>query len=368
MTKTMKAGVIGCGNISAIYFEAGRKFRNLDIVAAADIDLERAKARAEQYGIAKTCTVDDLLSDPGVEIVINLTIPAVHYQVCLRALQAGKHVYVEKPLSATREEAKHLLDLAAAKGLRIGGAPDTFMGAGLQTCRKIIDDGWIGRPVAATAFMMNMGPEEWHPAPEFFYKKGGGPMFDMGPYYLTALVSLLGPIHRISGSVCRAHTERTATSQALHGRKIPVEVPTHIAGTLNFKSGPVASVIMSFDVPAHRLPHIEIYGTEGALAVPDPNYFNGPVLARRLGDSEWREMPLAFGYHENSRGIGVADMINAIHSGRAHRANGDLTFHVLEALHGFHDASETSRYYEMTSCCARPSPLPMGLPNNDVDA
>lgn len=363
----MKAGVIGCGNISGIYFEAGRKFRNLEIVAAADIIIDRAKARAEEYGIAKACSVEELLADPDIELVINLTVPASHYSVCLLALQAGKHVYVEKPLSARREQARELMDLAAAKGLRIGGAPDTFLGAGLQTCRKVIDDGWIGAPVAATAFMMGMGPEGWHPNPDFFYQPGGGPMFDMGPYYLTALVSLLGPIQRISGSARKTRAERTATSQAHYGRKIPVEVPTHIAGTLDFESGPVASMIMSFDIPAHRLPNIEIYGTEGSLAVPDPNFFKGPVLVRRLGDSEWREMPLAFGYHENNRGIGVADMINAIRSGRPHRANSDLTYHVLEAMHGFHDASESGRYYEMQSRVPRPAPLPMGLPNNDVD-
>ncbi|BDI32526.1 oxidoreductase [Capsulimonas corticalis] len=360
MINAMKVGVIGCGNISAIYFEAGRKFRNIEIVAAADLHLERAQARAEQFGIPKACAVDDLLADPDVEIVINLTVPAAHYGVCLSALQAGKHVYVEKPFSATREQGKRLLDLAAEKGLRIGGAPDTFLGGGLQTCRKILDDGWIGRPVAATAFVMNTGPEGWHPSPDFFYKAGGGPMFDMGPYYLTALVSLLGPIQRISGSARRTHPERTATSEALYGRKIPVEIPTHVAGTLDFESGPVASMIMSFDVHAHRLPNIEIYGAEGTLAVPDPNCFDGPALVRRLDDREWRETPLAFGYRENSRGIGVADMIDAIQSGRAHRASGELTYHVLEAMHGFHEASESGRSYEMTSGCARPAPLKMG--------
>ena len=367
MTTPMKVGIIGCGNISGIYLEAGKKFRNLDIVATADLDLERARAKAEQYGVAKAYPTAEMLSDPEVQVVVNLTVPAAHFDISRAALDAGKHVYSEKPLSITRRQGKELVDLAAAQGLRLGGAPDTFLGGGLQTCRKLIDDGWIGEPVAATAFMMGLGPEGWHPSPDFFYKAGGGPMFDMGPYYLTALVALLGPISRISGSARRTHAERTATSEALYGHKIAVEIPTHVAGTIDFHSGPVATAVMSFDIVAHHHPCLEIYGTEGALGLPDPNSFGGPVMLRRHGSHEWKEIPLAFGYSDNSRGIGVADMINAITSGRPHRASGDLTYHVLEAMHAFHAASETGRYYEMTSTLDRPAALPLGLPSNDVD-
>ncbi len=364
----VKVGIVGCGNISGIYFKAGKTFDILDIVACADLDKGRAQARAEEYGVPKVYTTEELLSDPEIEIVINLTIPIAHYEVCLAAVQAGKNTHVEKPLCITREQGQHLLETARARGLRVGAAPDTFLGGGLQTCRKLIDDGWIGEPVGASAFMLCHGHESWHPDPEFYYKLGGGPMFDMGPYYLTALTALLGPIKRVTGATRITFPERTITSAPKFGTKVTVDTPTHIAGVMEFANGAIGTITTSFDVWATQLPCIEIYGTEGSMSVPDPNGFGGPVRVRRMGGKEWTEMPLTHGFAENSRGIGVADMAYALRSGRAHRANGQLGYHVLEAMHGFHDASDQGRHYEMQSTCERPAPLPMGLPGNALDA
>jgi predicted dehydrogenase len=356
--KNVRVGIIGCGNISGIYFTNMKAFEGVEVVACADLDVERAKAKAEEYGVAKGCSVDELLADPNVDLIINLTIPAAHAEICLRSLENGKHVYVEKPLAVTREDGQRILELAASKGLRVGSAPDTFLGAGIQTCVQLIQDGAIGEPVSAVAFMVGGGHETWHPAPEFFYQAGGGPMFDMGPYYLTALVSLLGPIREIAGMTRITHPERTITSEPKKGQKIQVEVPTHIAGTLRFESGAIGTMIMSFDVPGgHHLPRIEIYGTKGTLSVPDPNTFGGPVLLKKVGEKEWTDIEVTLPYGSNSRGVGVVDMANAIRSGEEHRANGALAYHVLEAMHGFHDSSDQGVVYRMKSDCAAPAPL-----------
>jgi predicted dehydrogenase len=287
--------------------------------------------------------------------------------VGLAALKAGKSVYNEKPLAVSREDGKAMLDLAASKGLRLGCAPDTFLGAGIQTCRKLLDEGWIGRPVAASAFMTCHGHENWHPDPEFYYKAGGGPMFDMGPYYLTALVNLLGPVQRVSGSARISFPERLITSEPKWGQKIQVEVPTHVAGTLEFKEGPIATVVQSFDVWEAHLPNLEVYGTEGTLSVPDPNGFGGQVRVRRAGAKEWSEIPLSFCYSENSRGLGVADMASALAKGRPHRANGELAYHVLDVMHAFHDSSSSGKHLDLASTCQRPAALPLGLKDGEID-
>jgi predicted dehydrogenase len=364
----VKVGIIGCGNISWIYLKnLTELFEITEVSACADLIPERASEMAKKYNIPKACSVEELLADPEIKIVVNLTIPASHAEVSLAAIRAGKSVYVEKPLAVTREDGKKVLDLAREKGVLVGGAPDTFLGGGLQTCRKLIDDGWIGRPVAATAFMVCHGHEGWHPDPEFYYKTGGGPMFDMGPYYLTALVSLLGPIYRVTGSARISFPERTITSQPKHGKVINVEVPTHVAGVLDFKSGAVGTIITSFDVWDSQLPRIEVYGSEGTMVVPDPNTFGGPVLINRAGGSEWSTIPLTHGYSENSRGIGVADMAYALISGRKHRANADMTYHVLDIMHGIHDSSREGKHYELLSTCERPAGLPLGLLNGLLD-
>lgn len=365
--KKVKVGIIGCGNISGIYLKnCSQIFDNLEITACADLIPERAREKAQEYGISRVYSVDQLLSDPAIDIVLNLTIPKAHYEVCMKALEAGKSVYVEKPLSISREDGKKILAKAKAKGLLVGCAPDTFLGGGLQTCRKLIDDGWIGEPVAATAFMMCHGHESWHPDPEFYYKIGGGPMFDMGPYYLTALVSLIGPVRRVTGSTRITFSERTITSKPKYGQVIKVDTPTHVAGILDFANGAVGTIITTFDVWASQLPRIEIYGSEGSLFVPDPNTFDGPVYIKRQGQSDWREVPLAYGFNENSRGIGVADMAYALVNGGQHRANGEMAYHVLDIMHGFHDASNCGSHYELESKCARPKPLRLGLDQSNI--
>ncbi|WP_151733968.1 Gfo/Idh/MocA family protein ['Paenibacillus yunnanensis' Narsing Rao et al. 2020] len=364
----VKVGIIGCGKISGIYMENCRKFEILSLYACADIDPERARGQAEQYGIPHVYTVEELLSDPDIEIVINLTIPAAHADISRRALEAGKHVYVEKPLTVTREEGQAVLQLAAERGLLVGSAPETFLGAGIQTALKLLEDGQIGRPVAATAFMMARGHEHWHPDPEFYYAAGGGPLFDMGPYYLTALIQLLGPVAQVAGMTGKALEQRVISSEKKAGQLIPVEVPTHVAGTLQFAGGAIATLITSFDIfGGTDLPPIEIYGTEGTLRVPDPNTFGGPVLYRRTGENSWSEQPLLPGYDQNTRGIGPADMAYAIRKGRQHRASGELAYHVLEAMWALYDSADAQAFYRMKSTCSRPAPLPDGLAPYTLD-
>ncbi len=362
MTTPVKVGVIGCGNISGIYLKNGTRqdapFDRLDVVACADLDMARAQAKAAEYGIPNAVPVADLLADPDIEIVINLTTPNAHADIARAALEAGKSVYNEKPLTIRREDGRALLALAAQKGLLIGGAPDTFLGAGLQTCRKLIDDGLIGKPVSAVAFMVCHGHEGWHPDPEFYYKVGGGPMFDMGPYYLTALVSLIGPVRRVAGMTQITFPERLITSQPKAGTKITVDVPTHVTGLLEFADGAIGTIITSFDVWASELPLLEIHGTEGTLSVSDPNGFGGPVRVRRAGDPAWREVPLTHAHAENSRGLGVADMAVALRTGAPARASGALTYHVLDIMHAIHDAAALGRQVTLDSGIARPEPFP----------
>ena len=257
--------------------------------------------------------------------------------------------------------AKPFLDAAEGKQVRIGGAPDTFLGGGFQTCIKLINDGQIGTPIAATAFRLNHGMERWHPDPYFFYQPGAGPMFDIGPYYLTALIAMMGPILRVTASVQTTFPERTVTSEPKFGMKIPVNTPTHIAGIMEFASGAVGTILTSFDVWHQRLPFIEIYGTEGTLSTPDPNRFDGPVYIRRANDERWHEVPLTHGYTDNSRGIGIADMAHAMRSGRVHRANGDMAFHVLDIIESFMQSATEGRHITLSSTCNRPAPLNPGV-------
>jgi predicted dehydrogenase len=365
--KPVRVGVVGCGVISAMYLKNAKRFPILDVAACADALPERARARAEEFGVPRALSVEDLRADRSIEAVLNLTIPIAHGEVARAAVAAGKSVYNEKPLAVERADARALLDAAQAAGVRVGGAPDTFLGGGLQTCRKLIDEGAIGRPVAAVAFLLGHGPESWHPDPIFFYQHGAGPMFDMGPYYLTALIALLGPIRRATGSARASFAERTITSKPRAGQTIPVQVDTHVAGVLDFASGAVATIVTSFDVWSHSLPRIEVYGSEGSLSVPDPNTFDGPVRLRLAGEKEWREVPLSHGYTENSRALGLADMAHGLRSGRPHRANGDLAFHVLDAMHAIHEASREGRHVLLESTVERPAPLPVGLADGELD-
>lgn len=364
----IKVGVIGCGNISGIYFKnMCEVFEILDVVACADLLMERAEAKAAEVDGVKAVAVEELLADPEIGIVVNLTVPKAHAEVAMKAVESGKSVHGEKPLTLAREEGKQLLDAAKAKGVLVGNAPDTFMGGGIQTCRKLIDDGAIGEPVAATAFMMCHGHEGWHPDPEFYYEVGGGPMFDMGPYYLTALVNLLGPVKRVTGSARISFPTRTITSEKKNGKIIDVEIPTHVAGVMDFAGGAVGTIITSFDVWSHSLPCIEVHGSKGSMQVPDPNGFGGPVRIRKAGEDKWSEVPLTHGYSGNSRGIGVADMAYALRCTRPHRANGELAYHVLDIMHAFHDASDQGRHIEVESTCKRTPALPTGLTEGVLD-
>ncbi|WP_181347857.1 Gfo/Idh/MocA family protein [Thalassobacillus sp. CUG 92003] len=365
MTK-LKAGLVGCGNISDIYLQNAGDFETFTITACADLDVDRAEEKARQYQLPKACTTTQLMEDPDLDFIINLTIPSAHADVALAALEAGKHVYGEKPLAATREEAEQMVEMAERKGLLLGNAPDTFLGGGIQTCRTLLDEGAIGRPVSASAFMMLPGHEHWHPDPAFYYQAGGGPMFDMGPYYLTALVSLLGPVARVTGSAKITHKERTIQSQPKRGQTIQVETPTQINGVLDFENGAVASIITSFDTWHHQLPHIEIYGTEGSMSVPDPNQFNGPVYVRKAKEPDWQEYPLTHGFITNSRGLGAAEFAHAIIHGETPRASGMMAAHVLDVMHGIQIASENERHYHVQFTCDQPKPLPPGLNKDNL--
>ena len=357
----LNVGIIGCGNISSSYIKGCRLFEALQVAALADLNMDLARARAEEFAVPKVLTVAELLADPDIYIVINLTIPSAHADVSLRALRSSKAVYSEKPLATTREDGQNLLDAAEAAGTKLGGAPDTFLGGGLQTCRKLIDDGVIGRPVAATAFMVNHGMEHWHPNPDFFYTPGAGPLFDKGVYYLTALVNLIGPVARVASSAMTTFPERTITSQPRNGEKIKVTTPTHITGLLAFENGAVGTMMTSFDIWGSELPRLEIYGTEGTLSAPDPNTFGGPVKLRQANDKDWREMPLTHPYTGNSRGLGAADLAHAVRSGRKPRASGELAFHVLDTMQTLLEAAEAESWLAVASRCERPAPLPTGL-------
>jgi predicted dehydrogenase len=359
-------GIIGCGNISAAYLKAARAFPILDVKAVADLNLAAAEARGAEFGV-RAATVEDLLADPEIEIVVNLTVPLAHVEVGLKAIAAGKHVHSEKPLGIDTAEARPLLEAAEAKGLRVGCAPDTFLGGAHQTCRKLIDEGAIGQPLAGTAFFMCPGHERWHPNPGFYYLRGGGPVLDMAPYYVTDLVNLLGPVARVAAITARARETRTITSQPLAGQTIPVEVATHAAATFQFVSGPVVTMVMSFDVPRHRHRPIELYGSEGTLVVPDPNHFGGQIeIGTAAGD--WRAVVTEHAYSNgNFRIIGVADMAHAIRRNRPHRASGALAFHVLEVMEAVQRSSDDGRNIDIESRPERPAMLPADVAPGDLD-
>ena len=318
----VKIGMVGVGAISGIYLKnITGLFQEIEVEAVCDLVREKAEKAKEEYGVPKIYdTMYDLFADDEIDIVLNLTRPYEHYEVTKAALEAGKHVYSEKPLAATLEEGKALVELAKEKGLMLGGAPDTFMGAGIQTCRKLIEDGFIGTPVGAAAFMICRGHESWHPDPEFYYKHGGGPMMDMGPYYLTSMINLLGGVRGVTGVAKTSFPQRVITSQPKAGTVIDVDVSTYVTGILDFDSGAVGTLFTTFDVVNNGQARFEVYGSEGTLLVPDPNTFGGPVLLLRQEEKEFKEIPLMFDYADNSRGLGLADMAKSLETGRAFRA------------------------------------------------
>lgn len=382
--------MIGCGDISGIYLKnLTETFREVALVGVCDLIPERAlKAAnyvAEQQQKGFDCVAPKIykdmyeaFDDPDVDVVLNITRPYQHYEVSRQALLHGKHVFSEKPLAADMEEGDELVALAEEKGLYMGGAPDTFMGAGIQTCRKLIDDGVIGDPVGATCAMVCHGHETWHPDPEFYYKRGGGPMMDMGPYYVTALINLLGPVDGVIGRTKKSFDTRLITSKPHYGEVVDVDVDTYLAGTLQFKNGAIGTIFTTFDV--HYNPfaqaRFEVYGTKGTLVVPDPNTFGGPIrlfrpedqvpigagdpaLMNRFTDPYlgYKEIPLMFDYRENSRALGLSDMCRAIETGREARCNYRQQHHVLEILTSFEKSSREGKYIELKTRYERSNPM-----------
>jgi predicted dehydrogenase len=348
--QAIRVGLVGCGNISEAYLNAS--YPEVTYVACADLDETRAKATATAHGIT-AMPVEELLSNPDIDVVCNLTVPRAHVKVGLAALKGGKHLYLEKPLGLDRAEAATLLNLADEKDLVVGCAPDTFLGAGLQTCRRVIDEGRIGVPIAAMAHMVWHGPENGHPDPAFYYQRGAGPLFDLGPYCLTALVSLLGPIKRVAAMWRGVGVERVVRSGARVGQVLSVEVPTHVAGVLEFAVGSVATLVTSFDVWKSALPPLEIHGTEASLFLPDPSTFAGPVQLFPAGTTDGEEIPIdAFEVHQ--RGIGLANLAEALRGTGHNRASGRLAYHVLEAMVALIESGEKGEYIDLASTIERP--------------
>ncbi len=355
----LKVGMVGVGNISGIYLKnLTETFKEVELVALCDLIKERALEAQEKYNIPKVYdTMEELFADDDIDIVLNLTRPYQHYNVSKAALLAGKHVYSEKPLGITFEEGSRLVELANSKGLFIGGAPDTFLGAGIQTARKLIDEGAIGNIVGARLCMAIHGMETWHPDPDFFYQPGGGPLFDMGPYYVTAITNLFGAVKSVYGYASVSYPERTITSEPLNGTKIQVNTPTHIEALLHFENGANASLLTSFDTYRTCQSNIEVYGTKGTLTVPDPNTFGGEL---KFFDGEKGEeviYPLEFDYSENSRGLGLADMAKAIETKRVGRTTYLQTLHTLEVMDSVLKSAKTKMPIELTTTFERKAPM-----------
>ena len=352
-------GVIGVGTISRQYFEQFTNLPNLRLVAVADLDVDRASAVGAEQGV-EGLSVDALLAHPGIDAVLNLTIPQAHAEIALRALDAGKHVYGEKPLALTTAEAAPILERAKALGLRVGSAPDTVLGTGIQTARALLDAGRIGAPVGASVAWSAPGHELWHAAPAFYYQPGAGPLFDMGPYYLTSLVTFFGPVVRVSGATSRSSRERTVATGPLAGTVIPVDVDTHVTAILEHASGVISTVTVSFEVWATRVPKFEVYGTAGTLEVPDQNMFSDAVQLATADDREFRDVAVAAGYADAGRGYGLADLARALETDRPHRASGELAFHILEIMEAVTRAGAQHAVVELSSTVERPAPVPLG--------
>ncbi|MGN6325101.1 Gfo/Idh/MocA family protein [Pseudolysinimonas sp.] len=344
-------GIIGAGVISKQYLDYMTTFPDLDVRFIADIALDRAQAQAEAYGVPNFGTVDELLADPEIEIVVNLTIPAAHVPVGLQILAAGKNVWAEKPFALDRESGQQLLDAAAAAGLRVASAPDTVLGQGIQTALRAIDAGEIGTPVTARAVFRSSGPEPWHPNPDFYYQPGGGPLLDMGPYYITSLVQALGPVVRVQGTATRARTERVIGSGPREGTVLPVEVDTQVFGILEFASGATATVEFSFDSAFPYTPVLEVLGSTGSMILPDPNRFDGDVTVAAWGG----ETTVTEVGDNPGRGTGVLELARAIRADRPERASGALAFHVLDVMLSLGEAAASRTAVEVRSTI-EPSP------------
>jgi predicted dehydrogenase len=350
-----RVAIIGSGNVTHFYLTGTARYSSVELAACTDLDPARADALSAVGGFPAR-PVDEILADPSIDVALVLTPPAAHASVALAAIAGGKHVYTEKPLATSRDDARRVLEAARAVGVRVGAAPDTFLGGGLQTARAVIDEGLIGTPLVATAAVSHTGPERWHPDPGIFYAPGGGPVLDVGPYDVTALVNLLGPVETVAAVGRGLGSERLVAAGPLAGTTVTAEVPTTVIGTLTFESGVIGSLFASFDTAGSRVPHLEIHGTSGSLSLGDPNRFDGEVRFRALGSESWEDVPLRFP-SDVERGIGLADMIDAIRSGRPHRASGELAYHVLDVLLSLEEATTSGRTQAVASRVDRPEAL-----------
>lgn len=359
----LRVGMIGAGAIAKQYIETFPRLSHVVLTAIADLDPERAAQAAAEAsatcGPVLALTVDELLASPDVDIVLNLTIPAAHAQIALAAIAAGKHVFGEKPLTSTVAEGREVIAAAEAAGVRVGCAPDTVLGTGVQTARAAIDAGAIGAPIAATATMVTPGHERWHPNPDFYYVPGGGPLLDMGPYYLTTLVTLLGPVVRVVGAASQTRSERTIATGPRAGQSIPVTTDSHVTGVLVHASGALSTLIMSFDAAATRSANIEVHGSAATMVVPDPNHFDGAVSVHPVG-GEWTEVPVGAGFIGAARGFGLDEMAAAIAENRPHRAGADIALHVLDVAESLLVAAHTGTGVEITTTTAIPEAVPLG--------
>lgn len=367
MNENVRIGFVGCGDISGIYLQnLTSLFKGVEIIGVCDLVREKAEKAREKYNIPKIYTdMYEMFADPEVDIVLNITRPAEHYGVTKAALEAGKNVYSEKPLGITIEQGMELVALAEKKGLLLGGAPDTFMGAGLQTVREIIESGEIGTPIGAAGFMICRGHETWHPDPEFYYTEGGGPLLDMGPYYVTALVNILGEASAVSAMTKKSFNTRTITSQPHNGEVINVTADTYVSGLIRFESGAIASLFTTFDCHYPFQARFEVYGTEGTMFVPDPNWFAGGIKVFKNGEE--KEFPMTFGYSENSRGLGLTDMAMALRSGREFRCNCEQTLHVLEIMDGLITSGKEGKEIKINSHYKKRASMVKGLPDGTLE-
>lgn len=365
----VKVAFIGVGSISKTYLDnITQVFKELEITGVCDLIPERAEKAKENYNIPKVYKdMYEAFNDPEVDIILNLTRPYQHFEVSRLALEHGKHVYTEKPLGINLEEGDALVNLARERGLMIGGAPDTFLGAGLQSCRKYIDAGLIGEVVGAAAFMICRGHETWHPDPDFYYQVGGGPMLDMGPYYISALTSLLGRIDRLVGAGKRTFEKRTITSRQHYGTVMDVNVNTYVTGIMQFESGAIGTLFTTFDVHYPTQARLEIYGSEGTLILPDPNLFGGPIQIYRPETKKYDELPIIFDYPTDSRALGLADMAKGLQSGREARCGTQQIHHVIEVLSGFEESIKTGSWVIMKTPYHRPMPMKKAVMKGALD-
>lgn len=364
MGSAHRVGIIGLGVISRQYLETLAGVDDIIITAVADLNATRAEEVAASLPAARALSVDELLAASDVDVVLNLTIPAAHAEIAEAAIRHGKHVFGEKPLTARLEDGVRVIEAAEAAGVWVGCAPDTVLGTGIQTARKLVDDGRIGRPLAATAVMATPGHESWHPNPDFYYAEGGGPLFDMGPYYVTSLVQLLGPVVSVIGAGSALRSERVIGSGPRAGEVIPVTVDTHVSGVLTHASGALSTITMSFDSVSSSAAPIEVHGETGSLRVPDPNRFDGVCALRLKGEAEWTEIEPLAGVAGATRGVGLVDMVRAS-DGAAHRADGRLGLHVLEIMSALLQSAESGCRVAVASEVRRPDPVPLqdGLGN-----